>query len=159
MNIFELWKEKTEKGGDPGFFDGYLEKEMNAYTEILSEGSGVLQGTCSELAEKYGMDLVVFAGFMDGMSTSLQSPLKLESLTEDSNIDIAIDFEKLLYNMHAAKANWLYLLEEWENILPEEKREEIKKQFNTDTQAVSNKVGRNDPCPCGSGKKYKKCCG
>ena len=21
------------------------------------------------------------------------------------------------------------------------------------------KVGRNDPCPCGSGKKYKKCCG
>ena len=23
----------------------------------------------------------------------------------------------------------------------------------------SKKVGRNDPCPCGSGKKYKKCCG
>jgi preprotein translocase subunit SecA len=21
------------------------------------------------------------------------------------------------------------------------------------------KVGRNDPCPCGSGKKYKECCG
>ncbi|WP_251047712.1 SEC-C metal-binding domain-containing protein [Planococcus sp. ISL-110] len=27
------------------------------------------------------------------------------------------------------------------------------------TQAVSDKVGRNDPCPCGSGKKYKKCHG
>jgi preprotein translocase subunit SecA len=25
--------------------------------------------------------------------------------------------------------------------------------------AASDKVGRNDPCPCGSGKKYKKCCG
>ena len=23
----------------------------------------------------------------------------------------------------------------------------------------SAKVGRNDPCPCGSGRKYKKCCG
>ena len=23
---------------------------------------------------------------------------------------------------------------------------------------MSQKVGRNDPCPCGSGKKYKKCC-
>ena len=22
-----------------------------------------------------------------------------------------------------------------------------------------NKIGRNDPCPCGSGKKYKQCCG
>lgn len=26
-------------------------------------------------------------------------------------------------------------------------------------QAVSTKIGRNEPCPCGSGKKYKKCCG
>jgi preprotein translocase subunit SecA len=26
-------------------------------------------------------------------------------------------------------------------------------------RSVDNKVGRNDPCPCGSGKKYKKCCG
>lgn len=26
-------------------------------------------------------------------------------------------------------------------------------------QRDSPKVGRNDPCPCGSGKKYKKCCG
>jgi len=24
---------------------------------------------------------------------------------------------------------------------------------------VGNKIGRNDPCPCGSNKKYKKCCG
>lgn len=24
---------------------------------------------------------------------------------------------------------------------------------------MEKKVGRNDPCPCGSGKKYKKCCG
>jgi len=27
------------------------------------------------------------------------------------------------------------------------------------TPATEGKVGRNDPCPCGSGKKYKKCCG
>jgi uncharacterized protein YecA (UPF0149 family) len=26
-------------------------------------------------------------------------------------------------------------------------------------QVVSSKIGRNEPCPCGSGKKYKKCCG
>ncbi len=29
----------------------------------------------------------------------------------------------------------------------------------TTVRRISNKVGRNDPCPCGSGKKYKKCCG
>ncbi|MFZ2631595.1 MAG: PBPRA1643 family SWIM/SEC-C metal-binding motif protein [Desulfosalsimonadaceae bacterium] len=27
------------------------------------------------------------------------------------------------------------------------------------TVSVEKKVGRNDPCPCGSGKKFKKCCG
>ena len=27
------------------------------------------------------------------------------------------------------------------------------------TPVTDTKVGRNDPCPCGSGKKYKKCCG
>ncbi|HLV41256.1 MAG TPA: SEC-C metal-binding domain-containing protein, partial [Brumimicrobium sp.] len=31
--------------------------------------------------------------------------------------------------------------------------------YNDDKPYISeNKVGRNDPCPCGSGKKYKKCC-
>ncbi|MBO6202420.1 MAG: SEC-C domain-containing protein, partial [Selenomonas sp.] len=24
---------------------------------------------------------------------------------------------------------------------------------------AAEKIGRNDPCPCGSGKKYKNCCG
>lgn len=38
-----------------------------------------------------------------------------------------------------------------EKILPEVKY--------VDPADLGNKVGRNDPCPCGSGKKYKKCCG
>ena len=29
---------------------------------------------------------------------------------------------------------------------------------DTDEENQTQKVGRNDPCPCGSGKKYKKCC-
>ena len=29
----------------------------------------------------------------------------------------------------------------------------------TEARYASNKIGRNDPCPCGSGKKYKRCCG
>jgi hypothetical protein len=33
-----------------------------------------------------------------------------------------------------------------------------EKYFSANQPAVSTKVGRNDPCPCGSGKKFKKCC-
>lgn len=159
MKIYEEWKNKAEANDDKAFFDDYLEKEMQAYMGILGDGSGVITGTCGELAEKFGMTPAVFGGFLDGINTSLEKELELEGLTEESDIELKIDFEKLLYNMHAAKANWLYLLEEWDNVLSDEKRNEIKKQFNRDSQAVSQKVGRNDPCPCGSGKKYKKCCG
>lgn len=49
--------------------------------------------------------------------------------------------------------------EEFEDLgLDSEEEEEIcdvQQPYRRD----ENKVGRNDPCPCGSGKKYKKCCG
>ena len=53
----------------------------------------------------------------------------------------------------------------------EPKREQVAKPTSTSAgtdgsakprtvrKTVAQKVGRNDPCPCGSGKKYKKCCG
>jgi hypothetical protein len=38
--------------------------------------------------------------------------------------------------------------------------QEIKEAISCaeNTNAMSHQIGRNDPCPCGSGKKYKKCC-
>jgi uncharacterized protein YecA (UPF0149 family) len=61
--------------------------------------------------------------------------------------------------MHDAKAEWLYTLKGWDSILTPEKRKEIKKTYTaTKTIVKGDKVGRNDSCPCGSGKKYKKCC-
>ena len=57
-----------------------------------------------------------------------------------------------------AKASWLYGLKEWDAILSAGRRKEISKEWKLSKQASSTKVGRNDPCPCGSGKKYKKCC-
>jgi len=38
-------------------------------------------------------------------------------------------------------------------------RGDISRAGVTTQRHVSRKVGRNEPCPCGSGKKYKKCCG
>jgi len=38
-------------------------------------------------------------------------------------------------------------------------RGDIKSAGETTQKRQGVKVGRNDPCPCGSGKKYKKCCG
>ena len=46
--------------------------------------------------------------------------------------------------------------------LPPQRRpvQQVKQEQNTDgTKQEIHKIGRNDLCPCGSGKKYKKCCG
>jgi uncharacterized protein len=52
---------------------------------------------------------------------------------------------------------WVVTLNEWRlaNYAPTQDRQTPQSFFPTAT----GKVGRNDPCPCGSGKKYKKCCG
>ena len=42
----------------------------------------------------------------------------------------------------------------WEPVLPQPAPEPI-----APIRRAAKKVGRNDPCPCGSGKKFKKCCG
>ena len=41
----------------------------------------------------------------------------------------------------------------------EELKKFYKEQKESTTIRKPKKIGRNDLCPCGSGKKYKKCCG
>lgn len=64
--------------------------------------------------------------------------------------------------LRAAEPAWLAPFaragEDWEAaVTPSVIR--IHAHFHPAAPAKTAKVGRNDPCPCGSGKKYKKCCG
>ena len=59
-----------------------------------------------------------------------------------------------------AKADWLYGLPEWDAIFTKEQQHKLyMEQKKSGTIVKPKKIGRNDPCPCGSGKKYKQCCG
>ncbi|TMU84591.1 hypothetical protein FGG79_15365 [Bacillus sp. BHET2] len=51
-------------------------------------------------------------------------------------------------------------LPEWKRLIEEIELQSMDEQPFLVSQPVQNgeKVGRNDPCPCGSGKKHKKCC-
>ena len=99
-------------------------------------------------------------GFLDGINDSLKEENPIETMEEETVVSLAYDTEKLYKNMVAAGADWLYELPQWENIFTEEKRKELyKEQKNSGTIRKEKKIGRNDACPCGSGKKYKKCCG
>lgn len=141
------------------FWNVYLQEEKSIYEDILANKTDVIDSTVKELAEKYSIPSVKVMGFLDGINSSLKSEVELNELSEDSAVSLEIDFEKLYFNMLEAKAPWLYEIEAWDGILSAEKREEITRSYKDSKTVRVEKVGRNDPCPCGSGKKYKKCCG
>ena len=103
---------------------------------------------------------MTMAGFLDGINESLVEMNPIEEMEEDTVVNLGFDKELLYKNMVAAEADWLYNLEEWDTILDEEVRKSLYKEQKSSTTIVNEaKVYPNDICPCGSGKKYKKCCG
>ena len=140
---------------------GFFAIEKGIYEKLLSDPAQVVEGSVKELAEKYETEVLIMTGFLDGINESLkgyQNPI--DTMEEDTVGKIEIEPEKLYYNMVEAKADWLYNLPMWDDILTQDKRKELyKAQKASGTIVKGPKVGRNDPCPCGSGLKYKKCCG
>ena len=163
MSLYSQWQGMAEAQRSPeenqAFWNEYFDIETEGYKKILERKDNFYEAELTAIAEEFGMSPVVFAGFMDGINTSLVEEVELDKLKESSTVSLKVDFDKLYYNMLEAKAKWLYTLAGWDDILSENRRREIRDQWRLDKQAVSNKVGRNEPCPCGSGKKYKKCCG
>ena len=141
-------------------WNGYFTIEKGIYEQILSEPTQVITGTVKELAEKYNTEILIMTGFLDGINDSLVEKNPIDDLEEDTEVNLGFDKALLYKNMVAAEADWLYNLEEWNAIFDEETRKELYKEQKSSTTIVKEqKVYPNDPCPCGSGKKYKKCCG
>lgn len=163
MTLYEQWRDLIENQTDATFkqfWTEYSEAETKIYSDLLDNPGDKVTGSFKELADKYEVRPVIFMGFLDGINTSLNQSNDFENFDEASQVEIDIDLEKLFFNMLAADADYLYTLPQWETLLPEEKRMEIVKAYKKSKTVVKGeKIGRNDPCPCGSGKKYKKCCG
>lgn len=165
MALLEEWQsiaynEQTEQGELKKFWKRYFDLEKSVYEKLLENPDEVVEGTVKELADKYELNIMAMTGFLDGINDSLIQPNPVNEMGEDTPVRLEIDKEKLYKNMVNAKADWLYQLPQWEAIYDEEKRKELyfeQKQSGTVVKAV--KVYPNDPCPCGSGKKNKKCCG
>lgn len=161
---YQAWQQISEQGQsetDSQLLELYLELETAAYDQILSNYPHVYSGTVASLADELGFSgqPVVFMGFLEGLSSSLAEAPDLEQLTPDSPLRFEINFETLFRKMNEAEADWLYQLESWELVLPQKQRQAIIREWRDSKTVRSEKIGRNDPCPCGSGKKYKKCCG
>ncbi|MGI6204124.1 MAG: SEC-C metal-binding domain-containing protein [Anaerovoracaceae bacterium] len=164
MSLYSEWNDlisnQTNDSIDE-FWAEYCEGEQKIYSDYLDKfiaGETVLSGRVGELAEKYEIRPVIFMGFLDGAQQSVKEPFDIKDMDEDSEFSLEFDIERLFFNMLKADADHLYGLEQWEQILGEDRMKEIAREYKKSKTVVKKKrPGRNDPCWCGSGKKYKHC--
>ena len=164
MALLEQWTSvaydsNQDQAALQNFWQDYFQKEKEIYKQLLESVDTPVNGTVQELADKYGVTVLEMTGFLDGINESLITANPMDTLEADTKVSLDFDKEKLYKNMVEAKADWLYELDVWKEIFDENKRHELfLEQKKSNTIVVGKKVGRNDPCPCGSGKKYKQCC-
>lgn len=165
MALLEQWRNSAysqteDKQVLQSLWMEYFQKETGIYEELLKNPDEVVKGTVKELAEKYGVDIMTMTGFLDGINDSLVEANPIEEMEEDTVVNLGFDKARLYKNMVAAEADWLYNLEAWNDIFDEDTRKALyREQKDSTTIRKEAKIYPNDPCPCGSGKKYKKCCG
>ena len=165
MALLKEWQKigydaTKDKGALQRFWANYFNLEKGVYEKLLSDPDTEVKGTVKELAEKYGLSVMEMTGFLDGINESLVEANPIEEMEEDTVVSLKFDKEKLYKNMVDAKADWLYELPQWDEIFDKEKKHALYlEQKKSGTIVKGKKIGRNDPCPCGSGKKYKQCCG
>ncbi len=165
MALLDQWRsvaynEQANRTTLQNLWNAYFKQERDIYAELLKNPDEVVSGTVKELADKFHVDIMAMTGFLDGINDSLKEKNPIETMEEDTPVQLGFDKELLYKNMVAAEADWLYNLEAWNDIFDEDTKKRLYKEQKSSTTIIKGKkVYPNDPCPCGSGKKYKKCCG
>ncbi len=164
MTLYDKWTnmvtEFVKTKGEIAFWNEYKNVELKIYKDILGNKKFSFKSSVEELSKEYGINEDFIVGFVDGISESLETFIDVEKISSTESLEFNIDIEKLYFNMLDSKADYLYTLPEWKNILSEDKIKEITTNWRNSKIVVNKvKIGRNEPCVCGSGRKYKNCCG
>lgn len=163
MSLYKKWLNNAynQKGESlPSFWNIYMPMEQKVYEQLISTKTTTLKGSLKDLAESFAMKTEHFIGFLDGLTDVFNEDIKVDELTATSKLDLSFEFKTMFQKMVEYKAVHLYTLKEWENVFSKEELDSLYKSQKQSTTIVKEaKIGRNDPCTCGSGKKYKKCCG
>ena len=140
--------------------DGGFDNLFHQPDEIWSSSIQLTGGTATTYHDRLSVDqyflyesgekmVKIFDGKKSAKLGTEKNPAVVHVKTKKRMDEVVSIFEK---------NNWKYTIE-----LDKENPEDIKDLeilLNwPKTQEAEKKIGRNEPCPCGSGKKYKKCCG
>ena len=160
LNLSEINGKKEDE-----IIDFIYEKVVQDYEEKLAD----LPEEITNEFEKAISLRVIDSNWMEHISTMshLREGVGLRGYANENPLDAYTKegyalFDNMLNKINADISIYLLKSEIRQNT---ERKEVVKKVITNDgketikTSKKSDKVGRNDPCPCGSGKKYKQCCG
>ena len=91
---------------------------------------------------------MTMVGFLDGINDSLKVPNPIETMDENTKVNLAFDKEALYKNMVDAKADWLYNLPQWDKIFTEEKKKALymeQKKSGTVVETTQSRKKRSVP--------------
>lgn len=160
VDYYSFTKKQLLRAGDPDYVD--RTPHMNSFISFLSEHYHLEEQETNEIALQI-INMINSDSKPTLIIQYLQSWLEFPSF-EFAQIVNAKIME--LYNntrqwaLKGHTPNELFQKEKkFLKPLPETRFEEKQPIAKVIDLATRTKVGRNDPCPCGSGKKYKRCCG
>ena len=152
--------EQLRKAGRPGYID--KSPEMNTILEFLEDSYDIPKDESDVIAE----DML---RIINQTGDPIQLMKCFEKILEFPDFEWIQIFQRLVTKLYNNSRQW-----ELRGYTPEELGKIRGTQMKSSAENVfvkpaivtvppkksgSLKIGRNDPCPCGSGKKYKKCCG
>lgn len=146
IDFYPFTKNQLLQAGESGFVE--RTPSMKKFIDFLFEHYDLTHLETEELV----MELINIINLDEHPSTIIKY---LNSRLEFPTFDFVQEITALVMELYNHTRMWVL-----KGYAPAELAQEEKKHLlPLPTEEENKKVGRNDPCPCGSGKKYKKCCG
>lgn len=160
VDYYPFTKKQLLKAGDPDYFDRI--PQMNSFISFLSEYYRLTDQEVNEIASQ-------IINMINSDSKPTLIIQYLQSWLEFPSFEFAQVLTAKIMELYNNTRQWM-LKGHTPNELFQREKKYLKpmpaEPFKADQSnakvidlATGTKVGRNDPCPCGSGKKFKKCCG
>lgn len=127
-------------------------KDHLASMDYLRQGIGLRAHAQKDPKQEYGREsFQMFTSLLDDIKFETVSKLHVLEIQTPEEVDEIEEHNQVSEDVH-------YGDDEGNDVAPQETMADANRPVTTPVRS-GQKVGRNSPCPCGSGKKYKHCCG
>jgi uncharacterized protein YecA (UPF0149 family) len=157
IEYYPFTKKQLLKAGESGFVD--LSPAMEKLIQFLLNHYDLTKQEIKELTEQLTM-MIIKDGKPSALIEYLQSRFEFPSMEFVQQVFahlVEVQNQTRMWVLKGYSPNELF--EQEKKHLKPLPNTSMRKSTRSNVIEIKSQVGRNSPCPCGSGKKYKKCCG